>query len=140
MNQSHLSTESMKYGTTIWCLDPECIFESLKTFDTIESLSNHINITHDRNIIDCAKILLDMKHRNYDNELEHELITCSNCGNQWDGYAQCLCNGYSSCDTGEDSSCDTGEDSSCDTGEDSSCDTGDNIHEGIICENTIEAI
>jgi len=136
MNQPHLSTESMKYGTTIWCLEPECIFDSLKTFDTIDSLKYHITKNHtDYDSIsryNCAKTLLDMKYRNYDNELEEELITCSNCGNQWDGYAQCLCNGYSSCDTGVDSSCDTGEDSS--------CDTGVNIHEGIIYGNTMEAI
>ena len=132
MNQTNLlSSGSMKYGSTIWCLEPECIFESLQTFDTIESLSNHINITHDRNIIDCAKTLLDMKHGNYENKQEDELITCSNCGNQWDGYAQCVCNGFISHDSSiscDDSSI-SGDDSSI-SGDDSSIRGDDSSRSG----------
>ena len=28
-------------------------------------------------------------------ETEEEMVTCENCGNCWDGFAQCSCNGIS---------------------------------------------
>jgi hypothetical protein len=29
----------------------------------------------------------------YDGEDDEEMVTCDNCGNCWDGYAQCSCHG-----------------------------------------------
>jgi hypothetical protein len=32
-------------------------------------------------------------------ETDEEMVTCDNCGNIWDGYAQCYCNGISDYDS-----------------------------------------
>ena len=76
---------------------------------------NYTMTTHyDQDMIDCAIALLQLKYglehglnqesdygsdqeSDYgsDQESDNDLVTCDNCGHQWDGFAQCMCLGIS---------------------------------------------